>query len=82
MDKFIDYLSYTGELRPDIPSFPPLESFQPLILYGPSGVGKYTQMLQIVKKYSPSQLKHEKKLLINTSSPFYIKISDIHYEVD
>ena len=39
-------------------------------------------MLHLVKSYSPSQLKHEKKLLINTSSPFYIKISDIHYEVD
>jgi len=84
MDKFVDYLSYTGELRPYIQAltFPPLDQFQPLILYGPSGVGKYTQMLQVVKRYSPSQLKHEKKLLINASSPFYIKISDIHYEID
>jgi hypothetical protein len=84
MDKFVDYLSYKEELRPDIQAltFPPLDKFQPLILYGPSGVGKYTQMLHLVKSYSPSQLKHEKKLLINTTSPFYIKISDIHYEVD
>jgi replication-associated recombination protein RarA len=84
MDKFVDYLSYTKELRPDIQAltFPTLEQFQPLILYGPPGVGKYTQMLHIVKQYSASQLKHEKKLLINTSSSFYIKISDIHYEVD
>jgi hypothetical protein len=84
MDKFVDYLSYKGELRPDIQAltFPSLDQFQPLILYGPSGVGKYTQMLHLVKSYSPSQLKHEKKLLINTTSPFYIKISDIHYEVD
>ena len=84
MDKFVDYISYTKELRPDIQAltFPTLEQFQPLILYGPAGVGKYTQMLHIVKQYSTSQLKHEKKLLINTSSSFYIKISDIHYEVD
>jgi replication-associated recombination protein RarA len=84
MDKFVDYLSYTKELRPDIQvlTFPTLEQFQPLILYGPPGVGKYTQMLHIVKQYSTSQLKHEKKLLINTASSFYIKISDIHYEVD
>ena len=84
MDKFVDYLSYTKELRPEIQAltFPTLEQFQPLILYGPAGVGKYTQMLHIVKKYSASQLKHEKKLLINTASSFYIKISDIHYEVD
>jgi replication-associated recombination protein RarA len=84
MDKFVDYLSYTKELRPDIQAltFPTLEQFQPLILYGQPGVGKYTQMLHIVKQYSTSQLKHEKKLLINTASSFYIKISDIHYEVD
>ena len=84
MDKFVDYISYETELRPQIKAFtfPPLESFQSLILYGPSGVGKYTQMLHIVNKYSTSQLKHEKKLLINTTTPFYIKISDIHYEVD
>ncbi len=84
MDKFIDYINYTVELRPDLQAltFPSLDNFQPLILYGPSGVGKYTQMLQIVKHYSPSHLKHEKKLLINTSSSFYIKMSDIHYEVD
>jgi hypothetical protein len=39
-------------------------------------------MLQIIKPYSPSQLKVEKRLTINTSSAFYIKISDIHYEID
>ena len=32
-----------------------------LIFYGPSGVGKYTQMLNSIKKYSPSDLKYEKK---------------------
>jgi DNA replication protein DnaC len=32
-----------------------------LIFYGPSGVGKYTQMLKAIKKYSPSELKYEKK---------------------
>ena len=35
-----------------------------LIFYGPSGVGKYTQMLNSIKKYSPSELKYEKKLSI------------------
>jgi replication-associated recombination protein RarA len=83
MDKFIDYL-HSSTLHPLIQQlqFPPVDKFQHLILYGPPGIGKYTQMLNIVKTYSPSQLKSEKKLLINTENPFYIKISDIHYEVD
>jgi hypothetical protein len=84
MDKFVDYISYQHELRPSVQAlpFPPLDLFQHLLLYGPSGVGKYTQMLSIVNRYSLSGLKCEKKLQINTSTPFFIKISDIHYEVD
>jgi len=84
MDKFTDYITYEEEYRPDIQAlnFPPLSQFKPLILYGPAGVGKYTQMLQIIKAYSSSQLKVEKRLTINTSTTFYIKMSDIHYEVD
>ena len=79
--KFTDYISYTTPLHPKIAalSFPPIASFQHLILYGPPGVGKYTQMLSIVHQYS--SLKCEKRLPIDTT-PRYIKISDIHYEVD
>ena len=33
-----------------------------LIFYGPSGVGKYSQVLYAIKKYSPSELKYEKKI--------------------
>ena len=54
-----------------------IHDFRNLIFYGPKGVGKYTQMLQIIKPYSPSQLKVEKRLTINTSTTFYIKMSDI-----
>jgi hypothetical protein len=54
-----------------------------IIFYGPSGVGKYTQMLLSIKKYSPSELKYEKKISINfDKQSYFIKISDIHYEVD
>lgn len=83
MDKFIDY-NHGLSLHPKLENlpFPTVENFQHLILYGPSGIGKYTQMLSIVKKYSPSHLKCERKLQINTETPYYIKISDIHYEVD
>ncbi len=37
-----------------------------MILYGPSGIGKYTQALNIIKKFSPSGLKYERKLNIET----------------
>lgn len=54
-----------------------------LIFYGPSGVGKYSQMLFAIKKYSHSELKYEKKLsIVFNKDVYYFKISDIHYEVD
>jgi len=54
-----------------------------LIFYGPSGVGKYSQMLKAIKKYSPSELKYEKKISVTyNKQPYYFKISDIHYEID
>lgn len=79
--KFTDYIS-SKNLHPVLAdlSFPPIQKFQHLILYGPSGIGKYTQMLHIIHRYS--QLKCEKRLQIDTSPPVYIKISDIHYEID
>ena len=54
-----------------------------LIFYGPSGVGKYSQMLYSIKKYSHSELKYEKKLsLVFNKDVYFFKISDIHYEID
>ena len=54
-----------------------------LIFYGPSGVGKYTQMLNSIKKYSPSDLKYEKKTSLTfNKQQYFFKISDIHFEVD
>ena len=60
-----------------------VENLKNIILYGPKGVGKYTQALQCIKKYSNSDLKYEKRLTINSNKEnFIIKISDIHFEVD
>ena len=60
-----------------------VENFKNIILYGPKGVGKYTQALLCIKKYSSSDLKYEKRLTINSNKEnFVIKISDIHFEVD
>jgi len=60
-----------------------LETLGNLIFYGPSGVGKYSQMLYSIKKYSPTDLKYEKKLsLTYDKKQYFFKISDIHYEID
>ena len=32
------------------------------IIYGPSGVGKYSYVLNLIQKYSNSKLNYEKKL--------------------
>lgn len=54
-----------------------------IIFYGPPGVGKYTQMLNSIQQYSPSELKYEKKLTCTYNKYDYIfKISDIHFEID
>ena len=54
-----------------------------IIFYGPEGVGKYTQMLKSIKRYSPSELKYEKKIIIMFNKrQYFFKISDIHYEID
>ena len=54
-----------------------------IILYGPCGIGKYSEALKIIVKYSDSKLKYEKKMIINSlKNEHYIKISDIHYEIN
>lgn len=55
-----------------------------LILYGPSGIGKYTQALNYIKKFSPTKLRFERKMNFNfdNKSDFIFKISDIHFEID
>ena len=53
------------------------------ILYGPPGIGKYTQALSIIRKYSYTDLKYDKKITIQTEKQDYTyHISDIHYEID
>ena len=59
------------------------ENFINYIFYGPPCSYKYKNALKLLQHFSPSNLKYEKKLHINlTKTEFYIKISDIHYEID
>jgi len=55
-----------------------------IILYGPPGVGKYTQALNYIKNFSNSNLKYERKMNINLQKKkqYTFKISDIHFEID
>ena len=55
-----------------------------LIFYGPSGIGKYTQALQYIKKYSPTDLRFERKInfTYNSKKQYDFKVSDIHFEID
>jgi hypothetical protein len=61
----------------------PTKTPQDIIVYGSSGVGKYTHVLSMLRPYSPSGLKHDKKIKASTDKQSYTyRISDIHYEVD
>ena len=54
-----------------------------VIFYGPPGTGKYSQMLACISRYSPTRLKYEKRLTITyNKETYFIKISDIHFEID
>jgi len=61
-----------------------LDKLRNMIFFGPSGVGKYSQMLYAIKRYSPTDLKYEKKITIvyEKDKTYSFKMSDIHYEID
>jgi hypothetical protein len=60
-----------------------IKHFENLIVYGPIGSGKYSQVLYFLKNYSPTELKYEKKITVQSEKQSYtFRISDIHYEVD
>jgi hypothetical protein len=60
-----------------------LNDLKNIIFFGPNGSGKYTQMLKSIKKYSPTELKYEKKISLTfNKQQYFFKISDIHYEID
>ena len=72
------------ELDPFMEAIPEqVSKFENMIIYGPSGSGKYTQMLRLIKKYSPSSLKYDKRMTMQSDKHEYTyRISDVHYEID
>jgi len=61
----------------------PFDKLQNSIFYGPSGIGKYSYVLNIIKKFSNTHLKYEKKVTcINDKQEHCYKMSDIHFEID
>ena len=55
-----------------------------MIFFGKSGIGKYTQALNYIKKYSQSGLKYERKInfALSEKKQYIFKVSDIHFEID
>tara|TARA_B100000989_G_scaffold276624_2_gene236992 strand:+ start:1339 stop:2343 length:1005 start_codon:yes stop_codon:yes gene_type:complete len=71
------YNNFFNSLAEDIKKIPNI------LFYGPPGTGKYSESLKLIEKYSPSGLKYEKKMYINSiKNEHIIKISDIHYEIN
>ena len=72
------------ELKEEISKFPTnIVNMPNILVHGAGGIGKYTQVLNIIKKYSPTELKYDKRITISTDKQQYLcHISDIHYEVD
>jgi len=82
--KSVENYNIHNELKPIYEKFPKnIRDFENIILYGSPGIGKYSQLLYLLKKYSPSELKYEKKITVKTEKQEYnYHISDIHYEID
>ena len=85
---FEEYINAKENLHPKLEKvfskFPKkIHDLKNLIFYGPNGVGKYTQMLKSIRKYSSFDLKYEKKISVTyNKQQYFFKISDIHYEID
>ena len=80
--------SKRADMHPELASFnvdvmpESLSELGNIILYGPSGVGKYTQFLRFVEKYAVNGIKTEKMTAATDKQTYEYHISDIHYEID
>tara|TARA_B100000795_G_C22790644_1_gene436756 strand:- start:832 stop:1782 length:951 start_codon:yes stop_codon:yes gene_type:complete len=81
---FDEYVNKKNSLHPYIDEqLQLLENNTNIIFSGPKGIGKYTQALKYIKKYSDTELKYERKInIVNNKKEYIFKISDIHFEID
>lgn len=57
--------------------------FPNLLVHGPPGAGKYSQVLSWLQPYSPTNLQYEKKVPVQLNKQTYVyRVSDIHCEID
>lgn len=78
LDRFNLHTNYYAKFSRNI------NKIKHVIFSGQPGCGRYSQVLKFLRRYSPSNLKYEKKCIVTYSKTkeFKIKMSDIHYEVD
>lgn len=87
---FDEYLQsvHKCDFHPEINSIiEKIPSHKDIIFYGPSGVGKYSQVLKYLQPLSPSKLTYYKKITvfidrIKNKTPYTLFMSDIHFEID
>jgi hypothetical protein len=75
------------KIKKIIDTFPTnIENFKNVIVYGPENSGKYSQTLSIINRYSPTNLKYEKRVCVNSKDQkdetYILKMSDVHFEID
>lgn len=74
---------HKNNYHPEIAKTKILGPLKNLIYYGPRGVGKYSQMLAHLAPQSPTKLKYQKKMTVETEKgDATFHFSDIHYEID
>lgn len=82
--KEVDNFSLHPQIKKLFTTFPKsINDLPNIIMYGPSGIGKYSHSLYLISKYSQSNMKYEKRIAVSyNKDTFFVKISDIHFEVD
>ena len=53
-----------------------------IIFYGASGIGKYSQVLNFLKSYSPSNLKYDKRITISTEKQNWTTLPEFYRQID
>jgi hypothetical protein len=79
LDSELSFHPYLEEENPILQTTD-INELSNIFFYGKRGIGKYYNSLQFIKRFSPSKLKYNKKMYINEE--YYIKVSDIHFEID